>query len=88
MEFFDGKTFDFDKDSKRLTGHLWRVKTYMADARWHTLYELARYTGASEAGCSARLRDLRKERFGSHRIDRRRLDNGLWQYRLTPEGTP
>ena len=38
-------------------------------------------TGDPEASVSARLRDLRKKRFGSHIITRRYVSDGLWQYR-------
>jgi hypothetical protein len=33
---------------------------------------------------SARVRDLRKDKFGSHRVDRRYAGNGVWEYRLYP----
>jgi hypothetical protein len=56
----------------------------MADGEWHTLKELSTITGASEASCSARLRDFRKPKFGGHTVDRRRVlnGNGLHIYRI------
>jgi hypothetical protein len=54
----------------------------MADGQWHTLEGLSRACGASEASVSARLRDARKARFGSHVIEREYVRRGLWQYRM------
>lgn len=54
----------------------------MKDGSWHTLPEIAAGTGDPEASISARLRDLRKPRFGSYVVDRRRRSQGLFEYRL------
>lgn len=87
-ERFDGETYDADKDGVRLTGQLLRVYEAMKDGRWHTLDELAEVSGGSEASVSARLRDLRKEKFGSHEVERERVkgEDGLWKYRLVLPG--
>lgn len=88
MSLFDGRTFDPTLDSERLSSQLERVKEIMSDGNWHTLGELASLTHSSEAGCSARLRDLKKDRFGGYKIQKERVGNpacGLWQYRLTPQ---
>lgn len=76
-----------ETEAERLRGQVGRV--YMAlispPGAWWTLAELAAHIGhVSEAGVSARLRDLRKARFGSHTIERRRVPNGngLHEYRL------
>ena len=81
---FSGNTYAPALDHKRLTGLLQRVYTFMNDGGgWHDLFEIAHYTGGTEASCSARLRDLRKSKFGSHVIDRRRVGlSGLFQYRM------
>jgi hypothetical protein len=86
---FDGETFDPSKDGPRLTNQLMRVLAVMQDGNWHTLASIAEqisyppYDRASEAGVSARLRDLRKIRFGGYHIDRRRVkEAGLYEYRL------
>lgn len=79
---FDGETYSPPEDRERLSTLLARVRAIvMSEPSWHTLASLARRTGGSEAGVSARLRDLRKPRFGSHRIERRRVKGGLWEYR-------
>lgn len=77
---FDGPTFDQEQDGGRLSGQLERVRLLMADGAWRTLAEIAEAVGGSEAGVSARLRDLRKQRFGGRTVERKRIDGGLWAY--------
>lgn len=82
---FDGVTYDAAQDARRLTTELKRVKALMADGRWRTLAEIREVTGGSEAGVSARLRDLRKRAFGKYTVERRRRGKpkaGLWEYRV------
>lgn len=80
-ELFDGPGIE-PQDEVRLSGQLLRVKALMSDGRWRTLRDIAERVGGSEAGVSARLRDLRKQRFGSLSIERRRVSGGLWEYRM------
>ena len=54
----------------------------MADGQWRTLKEIAAATGAPEASVSARLRDLRNERFGGYAVEREYIGDGLWRYRV------
>ena len=87
MMDFDGATYDSSQDRARLTGQALRVFHKMVHGDWWTLYELSRATGDPEASVSARLRDLRKERNGGHKVDRRRSVHGSqWEYRLDLEG--
>jgi hypothetical protein len=79
---FDGETYERAEDHKRLTGQLLRVFTAMKDQRWHTLDHLVEQSGGSTASVSARLRDLRKEKFGAFVVERRRKSGGLYEYRL------
>jgi hypothetical protein len=79
---FDGSTYDAARDEVRLSGQLQNVQQVLSDHRWHTLSEIAQRIGGSEAGISARIRDLRKERFGNHKIDRQHISHGLWRYRM------
>ena len=82
---FNGPAYEAKHDQKRLTGQILRVYTLMQDARWRTLAEIEKTTGDPPASVSAQLRHLRKERFGSHAVDKRpRGDRvrGLWEYRL------
>ena len=80
--WFDGETYDEALDHDRLKTQLDRVFFLMLDRKWHTLSYLSSHSGGSEAGVSARLRDLRKPRFGSQEVLRRRRDGGLWEYKL------
>ena len=84
---FDGPAYAPKHDQKRLTGQILRVFSLMRDSRWRTLSEIEKTTGDPAASVSAQLRHLRKERFGSHIVDKRVRGNrsiGLWEYRLTP----
>lgn len=79
---FDGRTYDPALDQRRLEKLLGRVWALMCDGQWRTLGEIAALVGGSEAGISARLRDLRKPQFGEYVVDRRRRDGGLFEYRV------
>lgn len=86
---FDGFTVAPEHDDQRLTGQLGRVRALMADGAWRTLGEIVAAAGGSEAGCSARLRDLRKRRHGAHTVERQRRGGpsaGIFEYRLVSEG--
>lgn len=79
---FDGETFDPKRDGSRLAEQTKAVFSVMKDGQFRTLSSLAQMTGAPEASVSARLRDLRKPRFGGHTVNRQYLGNGLFQYQL------
>jgi hypothetical protein len=79
---FGGATFDPEQDAERLTSQLDLIYHRMRDHQWHTLADLAHASGGSEASASARVRDLRKERFGSHTVLRKRVEGGLYAYKL------
>lgn len=78
----DGQTYDHARDGKRLASQHERVLAALRDYEWHTLSGLSASTGDPEASVSARLRDLRKARFGAHKIERRYVRRGLHEYRL------
>lgn len=69
--------FDGDGDGEgpakdtRLKKQIVRVYEAMNDHTWWTLDQLYHQTGAPEASVSARIRDLRKERFGGFQIEHR-----------------
>jgi len=86
---FDGETIDIERDDDRLRCQLRAVQTLMTDGCWRTLLDIAGQCGYPESstpGISARLRDLRKSKFGSHTVERRYLHGGLWQYRVNSHG--
>jgi hypothetical protein len=78
---FDGECYDPALDQDRLTKQLGRIWALMADERWRSLPAIAAATGDPEASISAQLRHLRKPRFGSYTVERRRVGN-LYEYRV------
>jgi len=82
---FGGETYTPTLDGPRLHTLLARVLGLMADKQWRTLAEIKAQVGGSEAGISARLRDLRKPRFGAFDVNRRRrgaVKAGLHEYQV------
>jgi len=86
---FNGADYVAARDFTRLTTQIQRVFACMRDSNWRTLGEISRATGDPEASVSAQLRHLRKQRFGSHTINRNHIGNGLYKYQLitTPSQT-
>lgn len=84
---FDGTTYQPARDSRRLSKQWERVRDLMLDGRWRTLRQIADATNCPEASVSARLRDLRKPRFGGYTVERKAQPNGLHLYRV-PVGQP
>ena len=78
----EGATYDHARDGRRLTAQHHRVLAFMRTHGWVTLAAIAAATGDPEASVSARLRDLRKPKFGAHLVNRRYVRRGLWEYRL------
>lgn len=83
---FSGFTYRRELDEARLTNLLRKVLWCLLNGEWWTLAQLRTGCGGSEAGISARIRDLRKTKFGGLTIQHRRQEtnsrSGLWQYRL------
>lgn len=79
---FDGVTFDRERDGKRLSAQFNAVFELMKDGRFRTLTAIAMAVHAPEQSVSARLRDFKKEKFGSHKVEKYHLGAGLWKYRL------
>ena len=82
---FDGPVYEEKHDKVRLTGQILRIFESTKDANWNTLEEIQHLTGDPQASISAQLRNLRKDRFGGHIVEKRyRGDRskGLWEYKL------
>ncbi len=88
---FDGQTYEPKFDSSRLRGEMSRVYEMMRFGDWRTLSEIREGIRErfqkfdSEAGISARLRDFRKRKWGSHTVNRRRRGDpkrGIFEYQL------
>ena len=85
---FDGETYDRERDHARLATILRHVQDLMSDGKWRSLWEISQRVQAPEASVSARLRDLRKRKFGGHTVERRHIGRGLWEYRYTANPNP
>lgn len=79
---FDGFTYEASNDHDRLYGQLDAVRALMLDGEWRTLAEIASATFSPQASVSARLRDLRKLKFGGYIVERERVGSGLFRYRV------
>ncbi len=99
FDYFDGSTYEPKFDATRLRGEMARVYQCLAGfltheegkgwvrlpGQWRTLREISDLTGDPEASISARLRDLRKAKFGAHTVNRRRRGDptkGVFEYQL------
>lgn len=88
---FDGETFRPGLDGDRLGRQVRAVFDLMKDGRWRTLQEVSDAVSAPAPSVSARLRDLRKPKFGGWNVARRRRGNpreGLFEYQLSAFARP
>ncbi len=86
---FDGVTYNPALDYRRLRSQLLRVAGCMSDGEWRSLRQISELTGDPEASVSARLRDLRKDKFGAHDVQTQRIGDpraGHWVYRIPEVG--
>lgn len=81
---FDGDTYKHERDGERLSGQYECIFNLMRDGRWRSLDDISVATGFrfNHASISARLRDMRKERFGGHTVERSYVNRGYYEYRL------
>lgn len=82
---FNGPAYVPEHDQARLSVQYHRIFGLMKDAQWRTLSTIANVTGDPQASISAQLRHMRKERFGSHTVEKKRVgtqNHGLFAYRL------
>jgi len=78
----DGRTYSPVRDRVRLNAQTQRVYDVMIDGVWRTLRDIERMTDDPQASISARLRDLRKQKFGGHTINRVYVTRGLFKYQM------
>jgi hypothetical protein len=84
-DLFAGAAYVPELDRERLGKQIRRVYDCMLGGAWRTLGEVSRITGDPEGSVGSQLRNLRMERFGRHKVDRRRRGDpaaGLFEYRL------
>ena len=82
---FDGSDVVKKLDNPRLEKGITRIFNYMKGERWLTLETISESTSIGESSVSAQLRNMRKDRFGGHTIEKRRKGertSGLWEYKL------
>lgn len=82
---FNGPDYEPENDKARLSKQHVRIRELMRDGKWRTLNEIADVTCDPPASISAQLRHLRKQRFGSWIVKKRRRGDrkhGLYEYRL------
>jgi len=72
----------------RLASQLVRVYKLMSNGTGWTLEDLSLAVNAPTSSVSARIRDLRKPRFGAHIIDRIHEGHGLYTYWMMGETNP
>ena len=90
-EHFDGADYDEELDEVRLTGQLldvWKVAVNrVSNGGWFTVDYICQRTGYPANSVQAQLRNLRKPRFGSYLVERRRVaESGLYEYRVGDKG--
>jgi hypothetical protein len=83
MEKFDGSDYTPELDDERLDKQIDRVKKACRSGVPMTLAAIAKETGDPEASISAQLRHLRKEKHGSHLVDKIHVSHGLYLYKVT-----
>ena len=59
-----------------------QIKKLMLTGQWFTKYLLSELTGIELSSVASRIRDLRLEKFGGYIVERQRISNGVFQYRL------
>ncbi len=79
-----GPSYESKIDGKRIAKQHEVIRDYMLNCEWKTLAEIESATGFPQASVSAQLRHMRKEKFGSYRVDKRRNKptGGTWEYRV------
>lgn len=75
---FEVKHADFDKFNAQAK----RVWNQTVGRGWFTLDRIAAETYDPVQSISARLRDFRKEKFGSHTVERRQIERGVFEYKV------
>ncbi len=81
-----GPAYDERLDGARFRRQHQEIQySMLAHGGWRTLAEIREALEYSDASISAQLRHLRKARFGSYQVEKRRRDGGgSWEYRVLP----
>ena len=85
---FDGYTYDESRDESALASQLDAVRNAMMNGQWWTYKQLREHLqrhhqiNATDTSLSARIRDLRKIRFGGYKVQSRHKTRREWEYRI------
>lgn len=80
---FNGPDYEPKKDQKRLSRQLATIRDWMLNHRqFRTLQEIAGALGYPETSVSANLRHLRKTKFGSFTVNRRKRTPSISEYQV------
>lgn len=83
MPLFDGPCYEQREErDERLGKQFKAVRDLMLDGEWRSLRQIAATLGYPESSVSARLRDMRKPKFGGYVVERRHVERGLYLYRV------
>jgi len=80
---FDGSDYKPDFDKVRLTKAIKKVFMFMMSNDWVSIDDIAENTGVPHSSASTHTRNLRKEKFGSWEVEKRKVGNGFFEFRLT-----
>lgn len=84
---FNGADYQPARDSERLTAQFKSIFSLMKDGKWRSLALIEDNVKQPQASISAQLRHMRKEKFGSHTVNKRYIKNGLYEYQLIVNGS-
>ena len=79
---FDGSDYIPERDNERLTRLVDMIFNLMKDSKYRTLEQISDITKSPQASVSAHLRHLRKQKFGSHTVNKKYMGDGLYTYQL------
>ena len=84
QKVFNGPDYVHDRDSKRLSKQFDDIFQLMSDGEFRSLSEIEAHFDFKypQSSISAQLRHMRKERFGSNKVNKKYLGNGLYKYQL------
>ena len=79
-----GPAYDKELDGERIKRQHEAIRDLMLDGGWRTLRNISETLNVPESSASAQLRHLRKPRFGSYLVEKRRTaSGGTWEYRVS-----
>lgn len=85
---FEGEDYSPERDYSRFKRQQDIIFDYMQDGEWRTVQDICDKFDFQPVTVTARLRGFRAEKNGGHTVEKRYIENGLWEYRvLVNDGT-